>query len=60
MGRVCSRPQASRAMGQRALLWPERTVCVKREAQYRKRCITAQKQSLWGSARVSRPRIHPT
>ncbi len=28
-------------MVQNLLPWPERTVCVKREARYRKRCIAA-------------------
>jgi len=30
------------------LAWWERTTCVKGEASYRKRCITAQRYRLWG------------
>jgi hypothetical protein len=42
------------------LLWPKRTVRIQREAQYRKRCITAQKNSLGGFAKDVGPRMHPT
>ena len=35
MCRVCSRPQVNLVVVQNLLLWPERTVCVKREARYR-------------------------
>ncbi len=60
MGRVCSRPQVHPAMGQSTLLWPERTICLKREARYRKRCVTAQRYSLGAFAQNTRPITHPT
>jgi len=41
--RVCSGPQANLAIVQNALPWPERTVRIKQEAPYRKRCVTGPK-----------------
>jgi hypothetical protein len=48
------------AMQHSPLLWPKRTVRIQREAQYRKRCITAQKNSLGGFAKAVGPRMPPT
>jgi len=60
MRRVCSRPQVNMVMVQNLLPWPERTACVKREARYRKRCIAARRQSLWGFTQICGPLMHPT
>jgi hypothetical protein len=60
MCRVCSRPQVNLVVVQNPLSWPERTACVKREARYRKRCIAAQRQRLWGFAQICGPLMHPT
>ena len=43
MRRVCSRPLVHLVIVQNLLSWPERTVCVNREARYRKWCIAQEK-----------------